>query len=416
MNNDFISLFTDHKKLIERYIHYKISNYADAEDLIQDVSIAAYENFHKLSDIKNFKQWLISIASNKCKDYYTAQAKNYNIPLDEIDFHVSDSRGFTENILIHDVLKSLPDNDKQILYLYYISGFNQKDISNLLKIPIGTVKSRMNTAKRNFKNRYPHDEINRSDNHMKHNKFPEFIPKFTITKSESEPFSVVSEEITGWLFVPRVNEKSSFAFYDDPNQILTGVHTMTGVCNAEIHGVSCVKVDVIYEDDNVKGEKTLFMKLTDTHCMYIAESGIKDGTFFFNSFVDDSWRENYEVGENNIGKEINIYTKNIIKIDDDHILTISKEEEPDIYGRFDVEICGKKYDTIAVMELCEGIMTIHYINDNGKTVLFRRYNLYNWKYDRYKYLWNDKLPESERFIINGELYIHWYDCIPEFIL
>lgn len=422
-SKDFISLFTEHKKMIERYVHYKVSNYADAKDVLQDVSIAAYNNFDKLSDVNNFKSWLIGIASNKCKDYYAVQARIHDIPLDEIEeFYATDSHGITETLLVRDVLELLPDKDKQILYLYYIQGFNQKDIAKMLQIPVGTVKSRMSKAKINFKNLYPHDEyVNNRKGvaNMKHNKFPEFMPKFNITKSDKPPFSVVCDEIPGWLMVPRVGEKSSFAFYDDPDGILTGIHTMTCVCEAEIHGISCVKVDVTYEEDNnIKEEHSKYMKLTDTHSSYIAESGFKNGTFYFNSFVDKSWRERYEVGENNIGREINLYPKGLINVNvtDDHKLTISKEETPDIYGRYDVEINGKQYDTIALMEIFDGIMTILYVNDNGRTVLFRRYNRYNWKFDRYKHLWNEKFPDSEQFIINNELYVHWYDCIPEFIL
>ena len=42
--NDFTVLYAEYKKLLERYIHNKISNFADAEDVIQDVLTAAYKN------------------------------------------------------------------------------------------------------------------------------------------------------------------------------------------------------------------------------------------------------------------------------------------------------------------------------------------------------------------------------------
>ncbi len=49
-------------------------------------------------------------------------------------------------------------------------------------------------------------------------------------------------------------------------------------------------------------------------------------------------------------------------------------------------------------------------------VLSRRYNRSDWKQDYYKTLWTDKLPHSERLTINGSVYVHWYDCIPETVL
>jgi len=417
--NDFTVLYAEYKKLLERYIHNKISNFADAEDVIQDVLTAAYKNFGKLSEAGNFRQWLIGIASNKCKDYYTniSRAKSFFIPFEDIETELTDSHGFTETMMVRDVLKLLPDKEKQILYLYYIRGFNQADIAKMLNIPVGTVKSRMSKAKSDFKEIYSHDKV-KGDNNMKHSKFPQFMPKFNITKSENEPFSVICEEISGWLAIPRVGEKSSFAFYDDPDGILTGVHTMSCVSNAEIHGISCVKVDIGYEadDSDPTEEKSLYIKLTDTHCSYIAASGVKNGAFYFTSFFDEEWKNSYEVGENNIGSEILIRLKNVVSSSANNVLTITKEECPDIIGRYNVEINGKTYDTIGVIELCDGIMTILYINESGRKVLFRRYNRYDWKHERYGYSWNEKLPDSEKFTVNGELYVHWYDCIPDFIL
>ena len=52
--------------------------------MLQEVYLAAYEGFGRLSDKSNFKSWLIGIARNKCNDYYRGQAKASEIPLDEI--------------------------------------------------------------------------------------------------------------------------------------------------------------------------------------------------------------------------------------------------------------------------------------------------------------------------------------------
>ena len=107
--------------------------------------------------------------------------------------------------------------------------------------------------------------------------------------------------------------------------------------------------------------------------------------FYRISFYDDEWLARYEVGENNI-------------------------------GRYDVKIGSRSFDTVAILEICGGIMTILYVDKNGRTVLFRRYNRFNWKTECYKALWTDKLPDSEVLAVNNEKYVHWYDCIGEYVI
>lgn len=57
-----------------------------------------------------------------------------------------------------------------------------------------------------------------------------------------------------------------------------------------------------------------------------------------------------------------------------------------------------------------------FIDKKGKTVLWKRFNRNNWAFDRYKKLWTDILPESEKIVVNGETYVNWYDCITDYII
>jgi len=288
-----------------------------------------------------------------------------------------------------------------------------------LNIPLGTVKSRISTAKENFKALYPHPpqtkkgEITMSS---KNRMFPKVMPELKIVKANEPPFKVKYEEISGWLLIPRVGEKSSFAFYDDPDKRLTGVNKMECVREAVVHGIPCVQVDV----EETEGEKTTkhtkFMRLTETHASYVAEMRVKDNSFYFGSFYDDEWLLRYEVGENNIGREIHQEAKGVAVLNSDDTIIVSKEECADIMGRYNVQVGSRSFDTVAILEICEGIMIILYVDQNGRTVLFRRYNRFNWKTDRYKELWTEKLPDSEVLIVNDDKYIHWYDCISDYVL
>jgi len=424
-NTEYETLCLVHLNMLKRYLFHKISNPADTEDVLQDILLAAYSGFDRLRDKSMFKSWLIGIASNKCADYYKAKAKKLEIPLDEISGSMVDNHGTETAMMVNDTLNMLRNKDKQILYLFYIRGYSQKDIAVKLDIPIGTVKSRISTAKENFKTAYSQYAEDTDKTRKKgeitmnvKNKFPAVMPKFTIEKMNEKPFDVRFEEIPGWLIIPRVGEKTSFAFYDDPDRRFTGMHTMNCVREAEVHGIPCVQVETEYvsEEGQVSDKHSKFMRLTDTHVSYVAEMRIQDNVFHFGSFYDDEWLKNYEVGENNIGREIDQKAKGIATLNADGTFTVTKEECADIIGRYKVEIGNRSYDTVAILEVCEGLMTILYVDQNGRTVLFRRYNRFDWKFDRYKALWTDKLPNSEVLIVNGEKYVHWYDCISDYVM
>jgi hypothetical protein len=252
----------------------------------------------------------------------------------------------------------------------------------------------------------------------KNNMFPDTMPAFTITKMDEPPFEVRFEEIPGWPIIPRVGEKATFAFYDDPGGRYTGMHKMHAIREAEIHGIACVEVDCedIDENGQISDKHSKFMRLTDTHASYVAEMRVRDNVFHFSSFYDDEWMARYEVGEGNIGREIDQRAKGVATLNADGSLTITQEECPDIFGRYNVEINGRVYDTVAIAEATDGLMTILYVDAAGHTVLFRRYNRFDWKLARYKVPWTEKLPNSERLTVNGETYVHWYDCIGDYVM
>jgi hypothetical protein len=91
----------------------------------------------------------------------------------------------------------------------------------------------------------------------------------------------------------------------------------------------------------------------------------------------------------------------------------------DVVGRYEVTINGKTYDTVCIMDCytySDGVASLQYIDKNGKTVLWRRFNRNDWKYEGYENTWKEMLPENDTIIVNGNLYVNWYDCITDYIL
>ncbi|MDE6659883.1 MAG: sigma-70 family RNA polymerase sigma factor [Eubacterium sp.] len=418
---DFEKLLCEHKSAIERFVYYRISNKDDADDILQEIYITAFQKFSMLNNIKSFKPWIIEIAKNKCRDYYRKTAKNEELSFYDFlrtDFEQS-RYGFAEQTDVFEVLSSLKMLDKEILYLFYYLELSQKEIANRLEIPVGTVKSRLYNAKQNFKEKYPYSASMKGEKIMK---LPEILPNYKIVKSDKEPFSVVWEELMGWLIVPKLNEKISWGLYDFPERICTEYVEMQVTGKAEVHGVEGVEIKAT-EYDKSTDKKTMrhfVAQLTDTHCRILAESHIKNEMKKYYTFLDgDEFIKNWGFGEDNCGKEINIKNKNRISKNGNIIKSDMKPYCMDIVGRYTVTIANREFDTVCLMDIESydtGVVTEQFIDKNGKTVLWRRFNADDWAYDRFKMKWSEKLPDNEQIIVDGKIYVHWYDCISDYIL
>lgn len=419
--NEFENLLQENFVPLKRYVNFKINNRHDAEDIVQEVCFTATMKFDSLKNPSAFKSWLIGIASHKCNDYYRRKAKDMNISLDSLsDYALSTGRfGVTEQSIVHDTLDVLGDKEKQILYLYFFKNLSQEDISKRLAIPIGTVKSRLHHAKEKFKKHYPYRETSKGESIMK--KLPEYLPEYRIEKSELAPFSVKCEELMGFCVIPRLNEKITWGSYDGSTRKLNDFTDASVIGRAEVHGIEGVEILAKQHDgtSNETIERYFVAQLTDTHCRYLAESHIENGVRKYFTFLDSEvFTNNWGFGEDNCGYETNIVPRGTVKRSDNNIEVKGNDELVDVVGRYNVTINGKTYDTICVMDIGHfnnRIAIEQYIDKNGRTILWRRFNRNDWASNRYGKLWTDMLPENERLTVNGETYVHWYDCVTDYI-
>ncbi|MBQ3002363.1 MAG: RNA polymerase sigma factor [Clostridia bacterium] len=413
---------------LERFIHFKIGNRHDADDLLQEVCLAATKKFDSLKDKSVFKAWLIGIAKHKCNDYYRKKSAHPHVSLDALPETalVMGRAGITVQSVVRDTLELLPEKEKEILYLYFFLDLSHDEIARRLSVPLGTVKSRLHYAKEKFRQHYPYKETQKGDHDMK--TLPVYIPDYKIEKSDLAPFSVKWEETMGWFVVPKLGETIKWAMYDFPAKKRTELCEMEVVGKAEVHGIEGVEIVAIETDPmgcnsaggQKKVERRFIAQLTDTHCRILAESHMENGVKHYYTFLDgEDFLGNWGFGEDNCGNEIHITAKGDITRDGDSITAKEQDFLLDIVGRYNVTIGGKTYDTVCVVDCytyIDGAITEQYLDKNGRTVLWRRFNRNDWAFPRYQKLWTEMLPDNERLTVNGETYVHWYDCITDYIL
>ena len=423
---EFEELLQAELPALERYVKFRIGSARDAEDVLQETCLAAWRNYGSLRDQSAFKPWLLGIARNKCKDYFREQARRMDLPLEELSeaVLVVGLRGRTVKSAVRDTLEQLGGTDQQILYLAYFRDLPQAEIAERLQIPLGTVKSRLHKARSRFRERWPYWE--KGETNMK--TLPEYLPEYTITKSELPPFPVRWEEMMGWFLVPKLGEKLSWAMYDFPERKRTEHCDMEVLGSAEVHGIQGVEIRAVeYEPmecnrigDTDKSERRFVAQLTETHCRILAESHVEDGVRKLYTFLDggdflDSWG----FGEDNCGNAVQIAPSGDIRREDSAVTAADKPFLLDVVGRYTVKIGGRRYDTICVMDIETydgGVASEQFLDKEGRTVLWRRFNRDDWALERYGRPWSELLPENERITVNGATYVHWYDCITDHIL
>ncbi|WP_338780245.1 sigma-70 family RNA polymerase sigma factor [Metabacillus sp. FJAT-52054] len=140
----FVSLVKQYEDVLYRTASRLLRNDEDVADAVQDAIISAYEKLHTLKKNEYFNTWICKILINKCNSMLS---KNKNLSV--IHEHLLPEKRNDEyhKLELEDALNSLNEVYRLALILYYIVGLNVKEISEFLKEPEGTIKSRLSRAK-----------------------------------------------------------------------------------------------------------------------------------------------------------------------------------------------------------------------------------------------------------------------------
>lgn len=110
----------------------------DSKDAVQTAILTAYEKLSTLKKDEYFKTWLVRILINVCNKQLNSRRK-----VTEIKENESIQASSAEKVEVRLAVENLPLKIRQIIVLYYMERFSTKEISMILKIPKGTVMSRL---------------------------------------------------------------------------------------------------------------------------------------------------------------------------------------------------------------------------------------------------------------------------------
>jgi len=123
------------------YVYMK--NEHDALDILQEMIIVLYKEIPKLKKLDSFYSWSKTILVNLCKNELSKRNKYEEIDLENI----SEENTFKESedkIYLKSLIENLNENQKEVIRLRYYLDYSYDEIATIMKIPLGTVKSRIN--------------------------------------------------------------------------------------------------------------------------------------------------------------------------------------------------------------------------------------------------------------------------------
>lgn len=149
-----------YKNQLMNFVYRFLGNSEEAEDLVQETFLRVYRNRRAYQKVAKFSTWIYTIAGNlaktelrkrKRRKFFSISDLGYN----EKDYDISDEAYNPEKDvdsrmkeeIIHREINDLSPKFRQVILLRDVQQLSYEEISQIVKIPLGTVKSRVNRGR-----------------------------------------------------------------------------------------------------------------------------------------------------------------------------------------------------------------------------------------------------------------------------
>lgn len=142
---EFTRLVLESEETLYKVSMSMLRNEKDCEDAVQTAILTSYEKLNTLKNEEYFKTWIVRILINTCNKQLNSRKKIVDIS--DYQNTTQTSNFSPEELEVRLAVEKLPLKIRQVVVLYYTEGFSVKDIKSILKIPEGTVKSRLSKGR-----------------------------------------------------------------------------------------------------------------------------------------------------------------------------------------------------------------------------------------------------------------------------
>lgn len=156
----YIELVKRYKDKLINFVYRLVSDRDQAEDIIQDTMLKLYTHKHYYKNIAKFSTWIYTIAGNFAKTELRKKktrkvTNNSQLGPEDQDYDPPSSDASPQKLVerdfingkIHEAIDNLPEHFRVVTVLRDIEKLPYEEISSIVDVPLGTVKSRINRAR-----------------------------------------------------------------------------------------------------------------------------------------------------------------------------------------------------------------------------------------------------------------------------
>jgi RNA polymerase sigma-70 factor (ECF subfamily) len=158
-----------YKDQLLNFVYRFLGNQEEAEDVVQETFLRVYRNRHAYQRVAKFSTWIYTIAGNLARTELRRRHRRRffslsSLGVDDKEYEISDEmlnpERHTNTVLSEEIIQreinKLSDKFREVIILRDIQELSYEEISKIIRVPIGTVKSRVNRARLRLQNRLKH--------------------------------------------------------------------------------------------------------------------------------------------------------------------------------------------------------------------------------------------------------------------
>ncbi|HWP31956.1 MAG TPA: RNA polymerase sigma factor [Fimbriimonadales bacterium] len=154
----FETLYHRHKERLYTVAVGILGNHSDAQDIVQEAYLRSFSRLEKLRKETSILAYLLRIVSNAAIDILRFRKTSHTVPLEGANQGIDEIPDAQRNpevameeanrvSILQEALLTLPADQRVVVVMHHIEGLPVQDIAEQLKIPVGTVKSRLGRAR-----------------------------------------------------------------------------------------------------------------------------------------------------------------------------------------------------------------------------------------------------------------------------
>ena len=145
-----------YRERVVRLAAHVLHNPREAEDVAQEAFVKAFRQIGNFRGESGFYAWLYRIVVNLCLDRMRRKYSSSEMPLEEglLPCMAARTPDVDKRLAVEQVLDTLTPPMRAALVLREVEGMEYAEIAIVLGIPVGTVRSRLNTAREQFRKRW----------------------------------------------------------------------------------------------------------------------------------------------------------------------------------------------------------------------------------------------------------------------